>query len=143
MVSRTGEGEGYGTHVDNVLMGSGDTRIRTDISFTLFLSDPQDYDGGELTIDWAGMVHSMKLDAGSLLLYPSTSLHRVEMVTRGERMVCVGWVESQVRTAEQREILFDLDNLRANLSKSLPIEAPEQLALAKITANIRRLWTDS
>lgn len=143
MVSRTGEGEGYGTHVDNVLMGSGDTRIRTDLSFTLFLNAPEDYDGGELTIDWAGMVQSMKLDAGSLLLYPSTSLHRVETVTRGERMVCVGWVESLVRTAEQREILFDLANLRANLSKSLPIEAPEQLALAKITANIRRLWTNS
>lgn len=140
IVSRAGPGEGYGTHIDNVLMGSGDKRMRVDLSFTLFLSDPADYDGGALTIDWAGMVHSMKLDAGSLLLYPSTSLHKVETVTRGERIVCVGWAESLVRSGEQREILFDLANMRAQLASSLPQDAPEQLMLAKINANIRRLW---
>ena len=143
MVSCSGEGDGYGAHVDNVLMGAGDSRLRTDLSFTLFLTDPAEYDGGELTIDWAGMVHSMKLEAGSLLLYPSTSLHKVETVTRGQRVVCVGWVESLVRTSEQREILFDLVNLRGSLAQNLPTDAPEQLALAKITANIRRLWVDS
>ncbi len=143
LVSRSGEGQGYGTHVDNALMGTGATRIRTDLSFTLFLSDPKDYEGGELTIDWAGMVHSMKLEAGSLLVYPSTSLHRVETVTSGQRVVCVGWVQSQVRTSEQRDILFDLANLKASMRGSLPEGAPEHLALSKVIANLRRLWAES
>lgn len=143
LVSRSGEGQGYGTHVDNALMGAGANRIRTDLSFTLFLNDPKDYEGGELTIDWAGMVHSMKLEAGSLLIYPSTSLHRVETITRGQRIVCVGWVQSQVRTSEQRDILFDLANLKASLRGSLPEGAPEHLALSKVIANLRRLWSES
>ena len=143
LVSRSGEGQGYGTHVDNALMGSGATRIRTDLSFTLFLNDPKDYEGGELTIDWAGMAHSMKLEVGSLLIYPSTSLHRVETVTSGQRIVCVGWVQSQVRTSEQRDILFDLANLKASMRGSLPEGAPEHLALSKVIANLRRLWAES
>lgn len=142
LVSRSGEGQGYGTHVDNALMGTGANRIRTDLSFTLFLNDPADYEGGELTIDWAGMIHSMKLEAGSLLLYPSTSVHRVETITSGQRTVCVGWVQSQVRTSEQRDILFDLANLKVSMRASLPESAPEHLALSKVIANLRRLWSE-
>lgn len=142
LVSRSGVGQGYGTHVDNALMGTGANRLRTDLSFTLFLSEPDEYEGGELTIDWAGMVHSMKLGAGSLLLYPSTSLHRVEPVSSGQRTVCVGWVQSQVRTSEQRDILFDLANLKVSMRSSLPEAAPEHLALSKVIANLRRLWSE-
>lgn len=143
MVSCSGEGEGYGMHVDNALMAQGTEKIRTDLSFTLFLSDPESYEGGELTIDWAGMTQSIKLPAGSLVLYPSTTLHRVETVTSGERIVCVGWIESQIRTTEQREVLFDIANLRAALNARLPEEAGEHLMLSKVMANLRRLWAET
>ena len=143
VVSCAGEGEGYGLHVDNAVMDQGGEKIRTDLSFTLFLSDPESYEGGELTIDWAGMTQSIKLPAGSLVLYPSTTLHRVETVTSGERMVCVGWIESELRTTEQREILFDLANLRASLNARLPEEAGEHLMLSKVMANLRRLWAET
>ena len=130
-------------HVDNALMAQGTEKIRTDLSFTLFLSDPESYEGGELTIDWAGMTQSIKLPAGSLVLYPSTTLHRVETVTSGERIVCVGWIESQIRTTEQREVLFDIANLRAALNARLPEEAGEHLMLSKVMANLRRLWAET
>ena len=142
MVSRTQAGGGYGLHVDNALMGSGSERLRTDLSFTLFLSPPDGYDGGELTIEAAGQQHRLKPDAGDLILYPSTSLHRVEEVTRGERLVCVGWVESLVREGDRRDVLFDLENLRASLAERLEGDAPERLVLDKVVSNLLRMWAD-
>ena len=140
LLSRMEAGDGYGLHVDNPLMGSGDQRLRTDLSFTLFLSDPQDYQGGELVVDLMGETRAIKGQAGDVVLYASTSLHQVAPVTAGSRLVCVGWIESLVRDAAQRDILFDLENLRAELAKSLPPEAPELMVLSKSIANLLRQW---
>lgn len=143
MVSRTGVGGGYGPHIDNAIMGRGLKRLRSDLSFTLFLSSPADYDGGELTIDQAGSEQSFKLEAGDMVLYPSTTLHQVNPVTRGDRVVCVGWIESFIRDAAQRELLFDLENLRTELRRSLPRQSAELLTLDKSIANLLRMWSDT
>ncbi|MCZ8370282.1 MAG: Fe2+-dependent dioxygenase [Porphyrobacter sp.] len=140
MISRTGEGGHYGNHVDNALMGRGDRRLRTDLSFTLFLTPPADYDGGELVIHAAGMTQEVKGEPGHLVLYPSGSIHEVRPVTRGTRIVCVGWIESLVADAAQREMLFDLENLRAALRPQLPGQSAELLTLDKIIANLLRMW---
>lgn len=112
MLNRYTEGMEYGAHVDAPYVDG----VRTDVSFTLFLSDPADYDGGELLIDSAGAEDAVKLAAGSLALYPSTSVHRVLQVTRGERVAAVGWIKSRIRSAEDRAMLFDLDRIGADLS---------------------------
>jgi len=138
IVSKTETGGSYGLHVDNAFMGSGPDRIRSDLSFTLFLSDPEDYEGGELSIEHAGFTQGLKLPAGDLVLYPSTSLHEVKPVTSGTRLACVGWIESHVRSAEDREILFDLENLRASLAAQLGPQSAEMLTLAKTISNLLR-----
>ncbi len=143
LVSRTGEGGGYGAHIDNALMGQGAARLRSDLSFTLFLGDPADYDGGELIIDQAGSAQSFKLAAGDMVLYPSTTIHQVVPVTRGSRLVCVGWIESLVRDLAQREMLFDLENLRTELRRTLPRQSVEMLTLDKSIANLMRMWSDT
>ena len=140
MISKTRDGGHYGPHVDNAMMGSGASRVRTDISFTLFLSDPRDYEGGELAIHTSSMVQNIKGQAGQLVLYPSSSIHEVKPVTSGERIVCVGWIESLVADSTQRELLFDLENLRASLRRSMPSNAPELLTLDKSMANLLRMW---
>lgn len=140
LISRTGVGGRYGAHVDNALMGRGARRLRTDLSFTLFLSPPGDYDGGELVIHAAGTTQSVKGEAGTMVLYPSGSIHEVTPVTRGERIVCVGWIESVVADAAQRELLFDLENLRASLRQQLPGQSAELLTLDKTIANLLRMW---
>lgn len=143
LLSRTREGGGYGRHIDNALMGRGASRLRTDISFTLFLSNPGDYEGGDLVVDQAGSEQSFKLVAGDLLLYPATTLHRVNPVTSGERLVCIGWIESFVRDLGQRELLFDLENLRTELRRKLPLDGAELLTLDKTIANLMRRWCDT
>jgi PKHD-type hydroxylase len=140
IVSRTGVDGGYGAHVDNALMGRGTARLRTDLSFTLFLSPPGDYDGGELVIHAAGMTQEVKGEAGYLVLYPSGSIHEVRPVTRGTRIVAVGWIESLVADAAQREMLFDLENLRSALRRQLPTQSAELLTLDKSIANLLRMW---
>ncbi len=105
MFTRTGEGQGYGVHVDNPYMSSG----RSDLSFTLFLSEPNDYQGGELSLQTIQGCKKLKLQSGHIVIYPSTSLHSVEPVTFGERLVCVGWIQSYVQNNEDRNILFGLD----------------------------------
>jgi PKHD-type hydroxylase len=114
IVSRYREGQAYGIHVDDALMQG----MRTDLSFTLFLSDPKSYDGGALVIEDSLEARAVKLEAGAMILYPSTTLHRVEPATRGVRLAVVGWVQSRVRDAGQREILFDLDRSIAQLDAS-------------------------
>lgn len=138
LVSKTEAGGGYGLHVDNAFMRSQQGEMRTDLSFTLFLSSPDDYEGGELVIEHAGQTQSLKLPAGDLVLYPSSSLHKVAEVVSGTRLVCVGWIESRVRRADDRETLFDLINVKAELSGRLEAQSPELLTLSKVIANLKR-----
>src|SRR5690554_3656363 len=111
LFNRYCEGQGFGNHVDNAIRQIRGTaeRIRTDVSATLFLSDPDEYDGGELVIDDTYGAHSVKLPAGDLVLYPATSLHRVLPVTRGERLASFFWIQSLVRSDAERALLFDMD----------------------------------
>lgn len=143
IVSKTGVGGQYGAHVDNALMGKYPARLRTDLSFTLFLTPPAAYDGGELVIHAAGMTQELKGEAGYLVLYPSASIHEVKPVTRGERIVCVGWIESLVADQAKREMLFDLENLRTALRRTLPLQSAELLTLDKSIANLLRMWASA
>lgn len=138
ILSRYRVGQTYGLHVDDALMGA----VRTDISFTLFLSDPDSYDGGALIVEDSLEARAIKLTAGSVFLYPSTSLHRVEPVTRGERLAIVGWVQSRVRRADQREILFDLDRSIAELHASAGKSALFD-TLCKTRSNLLRMWAET
>ena len=140
LISKTGVGGQYGAHVDNAMMGKGAQRLRTDLSFTLFLTPPGEYEGGELVIHAAGMTQELKGEAGYLVLYPSGSIHEVKPVTRGERIACVGWIESLVADSGQREMLFDLENLRTALRQKLPAQSAELLTLDKTIANLLRMW---
>ena len=142
LISRTENNGGYGTHIDNPLMGPSGDQVRTDLSFTLFLSEPESYEGGELIIEEAGQSHTIKAKAGDLVVYPSTTLHQVAPVTSGTRYVCVGWVQSHIRSAEQRETLFDLENLKVELSGTHEANSPEMLILSKSIANLVRMWAD-
>lgn len=135
LVSKTEPGGGYGLHVDNAYMPLKDGKIRADLSFTLFLSDPDTYQGGELQIEHAGQSVIVKPQAGDLVLYPSTSLHQVNEVKAGTRLACVGWIESRVRSEAQREILFDLENLHASKNG---VDGIEAITLGKIIANLKR-----
>jgi len=143
IISRTGVGGKYGAHVDNALMGRGAQRLRTDLSFTLFLTPPGEYEGGELVIHAAGMTQELKGEAGNLVLYPSGSIHEVKPVTKGTRIVCIGWIESTVADPAQREMLFDLENLRTALRQQLPAQSVELLTLDKTMANLLRMWARS
>lgn len=143
LVSKTEEGGGYGFHVDNAFMGVGEDRMRTDLSFTLFLSEPETYEGGELEVDLPDMTRAIKLPAGDMVLYPSTSLHQVAPVTSGTRLVCVGWIETAVPDMAVREILFDLENLRASLGAKYDPQSPEMLTLAKSISNLMRRFGES
>jgi PKHD-type hydroxylase len=135
LVNRYGEGQSYGAHVDDAFMNGR----RTDVSLTVFLSDPADYDGGELVIDGPSGEQSIKLPAGAAIVYPATSLHRVNPVTRGARLACVGWVESRVRDPGAREILFDLERARRGMFQAHGKTAEFDL-LSKACANLLRRW---
>lgn len=131
------EGKHYGSHVDNPLMNG----IRTDVSFTLFLADPDTYDGGELVIESVSGEEEIKLAAGHLVAYDSTTLHRVAPVTRGERLVAVGWAQSYLRDSAQRELLFDLETAKRNLFAQSG-KTPEFDLIAKTGANLFRMWAE-
>lgn len=127
----------YGTHVDDAMMQG----IRTDMSFTLFVDEPDTYEGGELVIESSAGENPIKGPAGSLYVYPSNTLHRVDAVTSGTRRVAVGWVQSQIRNGEQREILFDLDTARRTIFASHGKTAEFDL-MSKSVANLLRMWID-
>jgi PKHD-type hydroxylase len=129
----------FGTHMDNAVMG--DDHLRTDVSVTLFLSDPADYDGGELVMETAGGESAYKLEAGSAIAYPSTMLHRVNEVTRGKREVAVTWVQSLIRSAERRELLFDLERARRSLFEREGKTGDFDL-LTRCASNLRRMWVE-
>lgn len=139
-----GDSNHYGNHVDQAIRhvpGTGQ-RVRTDLSCTLFLVDPASYDGGELVIaDTFGTPH-IKLAAGDAVLYPSTSVHRVEQVTRGERLASFFWIESLVRGDEQRRLLFEMDQALMQL-RTRDGESAEAVALTGTYHNLLRLWADT
>jgi PKHD-type hydroxylase len=138
LFSRYDVGMSYGRHVDNALMGQG---WRSDVSFTLFLNEPGEYEGGELVIEGADTEQSYKLAAGDVLVYPSTSLHRVDPVTAGTRLVAVGWAQSVIRDAQHREILFDLEVARRGLF-AREGKTHEFDLLSKSIANLIRMWAE-
>lgn len=141
IISRTDEGGGYGDHIDNSHMSAPGRRMRSDLSFTLFLSEPGDYDGGELVVEDPFADRRVKLPAGDLILYPSGAVHRVETVTRGSRLACVGWIESQVRDEGGRRILWDLERVRGQWAGGA--DDPARLLLDKSIAALLRRWADS
>lgn len=137
LLSRYRIGQTYGLHVDDAMMGA----MRTDMSFTLFLADPETYDGGALIIEDPLESRAIKLRAGDMILYPTTTLHQVEPVTRGERLAVVGWVQSLIRDPGRREMLFDLDmaveEVHASHGKSALFDR-----LAKTRSNLTRMWAE-
>lgn len=134
----------YGSHVDQAVryLPGGTQRVRTDISCTLFLSDAADYDGGELVIDTTFGEQRVKLAAGDLVVYPGTSVHRVEPVTRGERLASFFWIESMVRADEQRRLLYEMDLSLMQLRGELG-ETPELVRLTGTYHNLLRMWADT
>jgi PKHD-type hydroxylase len=137
ILSRYEPGMAYGSHVDDALMNG----VRTDVSFTLFLSDLDTYDGGALVIETSGGEEDVRLPAGSLVAYPSTTLHRVAEVTRGARLAAVGWARSFVRDPAKRQLLFDLDTARQSLFQRHGKTAEFDL-LSKTSANLLRMWAE-
>lgn len=141
LISRYETGMSYGQHVDNALMGTGSSCYRSDISLTVFLEEPTTYEGGELVIEHVEGERSFKLEAGTAIVYPSSTLHRVEPVTKGVRLVAVAWVQSLVRHPHQREILFDLDTVRRSLFQKQGKTVEFDL-LSKSYANLLRQWSE-
>lgn len=140
LFSRYEAGMSYGSHVDNAVMGDREL-WRSDISFTVFLSSPSTYKGGELVIASLESEHIYKLEAGSAIVYPSSTLHRVAAVTEGVRLAAVGWVQSLVRDPNEREILFDLDTVRRAIFHK-DGKTTEFDLLSKTHANLLRKWSD-
>lgn len=138
-----GAQEGYGLHVDGSLRGVPNSPVwlRTDVSSTLFLSDPQDYEGGELIVEDTYGAHEVKLPAGDLILYASTSLHRVAPVTRGERVCSFFWTQSLIRDNGQRTMLYEMDNAIDALRQRHG-ECRETLALTAQYHNLLRMWSE-
>ena len=139
-----GETNFYGDHVDGAVMHVAATgeKVRTDVSCTLFIADPTDYDGGELVINDTYGQQRVKLPAGDMVLYPSTSVHRVEPVTRGHRVASFFWVQSLVRSDEQRRLLFDLDMNLMRLRDAHGESGP-MVGLTGTYHNLLRLWADA
>ena len=138
------ESHAFGNHVDNAIrfLSDGSGSVRTDLSATVFLSDPEDYDGGELVIEDTYGTHAVKLPAGHLLLYPASSLHRVRPVTRGARVASFFWIQSMVRDDGQRTLLYDLDRATQQVHRDLP-ESSAALGLTGVYHNLLRRWADT
>jgi PKHD-type hydroxylase len=134
----------FGNHIDNAIRLVTGTahRVRTDLSATLFLTPPEDYDGGELVVEDTYGGHAVKLPAGDMLLYPASSLHRVEAVGRGARISAFFWIQSMVRDDGQRTILFDLDTAIQQIGRAVP-EHPALVQLTGVYHNLVRRWADA
>lgn len=146
-----GEANYFGSHIDNAVRTHAATarHIRTDISCTLFLSDPASYDGGELVVQDTYGEQRIKFEAGDLVMYPGTSIHRVEPVTRGERLACFFWIESMVRQDAQRRLLYEMDMAITSLRQKhfdqaevKSTESPEVIKLTGCYHNLLRMWAD-
>ena len=144
LFNRYGPGHGFGDHIDNALRFQRDqgVRIRTDLSATLFLCDPSDYEGGELVVEDTYGVHEVKLPAGDLILYPASSLHRVEAVRAGERVASFFWIQSLIRDDAKRALLFDMDLAIQNLAKDAGQDAPAIVSLTGAYHNLLRMWAE-
>lgn len=144
LFNRYGEGQAFGMHVDNALRvrRDGGFRIRSDLSATLFLSEPDDYDGGELMVEDSYGVHAVKLGAGDLVLYPASSLHRVEPITRGARVASFFWIQSMVREDAKRTLLFDMDMAIQALAGELGQGRAQVVALTGAYHNLLRMWIE-
>jgi PKHD-type hydroxylase len=138
------DGHHFGVHVDNAVRGDHLTglRIRTDLSVTLFLSEPDDYDGGELVVEDTYGSHEIKLPAGDLVLYPASSLHLVTPVSRGMRVASFFWLQSMIRDANARSLIFDLDTAIQALVERLGRDDPETVKLTGIYHNLIRTWAE-
>jgi PKHD-type hydroxylase len=143
LFNRYEPGMGFGAHVDNALRGrrGSPVRLRTDVSATLFLSDPDSYDGGELVVEDSYGSHAVKLPAGDLVVYPASSLHHVRPITRGARLASFFWIQSLVRDDGRRKLLFDMDMSIVQLNKELPGN-PALVALTGVYHNLLRAWAE-
>ena len=144
LFNRYAGGQTFGTHVDNAILQVPGTphRLRSDLSATLFLSDPADYDGGELVVEDTYGAHAVKLPAGHMVLYPASSLHRVNPVTRGARLAAFFWIQSMVRDDGQRTLLYDLDTAIQHVAAGLP-DHPAVVQLTGVYHNLLRGWADT
>jgi PKHD-type hydroxylase len=144
LFNRYGVGQHFGVHVDNAVRGDHLTgmRIRTDLSVTLFLSEPEDYDGGELLVEDHYGAQEIKLPAGHLVLYPATSLHTVTPITRGVRVASFFWLQSMIRDAQARSMIFDLDTTIQGLVGRLGRDDPEIVKLSGLYHNLIRYWAE-
>lgn len=145
MFNRYGLGQTFGVHVDNAIRNApgSPVRIRTDLSATLFLAEPEEYDGGELTIETTYGAHEVKLPAGHLVLYPSTSLHCVTPVTRGARVASFFWIQSMIRDESPRTMLFELDQTIQDLQAERGLDDPASRRLTGIYHNLIRHWAET
>jgi PKHD-type hydroxylase len=136
-------GQSFGTHVDNAVRQVTGTphRVRTDLSATLFLASPDEYDGGELSVEDTYGLHNIKLPAGHLILYPASSLHHVQPVTRGARLASFFWIQSMVRDDGQRTLLFDLDMAIQRVGAEMA-DHPSVIQLTGVYHNLLRRWAD-
>ena len=144
LFNRYGEGQHFGIHVDNAVRGDPLTglRIRTDLSVTMFLSEPDEYDGGELIVEDHYGSQEVKLPAGHLVLYPATSLHTVTPITRGVRVASFFWLQSMIRDAQARSMIFDLDSAIQGLSGRMDRNDPEVVKLSGLYHNLIRYWAE-
>jgi len=139
--ARYTKGMSYGNHIDDPLMGPPGNRYRTDISITVFLNDPDEYEGGELVITTNYGEHQVKLNAGDAVIYPSSSTHHVNEVTRGERIVAVTWLQSMIREPSKRELLYNLHLAREDMLQNQPgTETTERVSNSYV--NLVRMWSE-
>ena len=144
LFNRYGSGQSFGSHVDNAIRPVRGTphKVRTDLSATLFLSGPDEYDGGELVIEDTYGTHAVKLAAGDMILYPASSLHLVRPITRGERVASFFWIQSMVRDDGQRTLLFDLDRATQQVHRDQP-DSAAAVQLTGVYHNLLRRWSDT
>ncbi len=140
MINRYTPGMTYGAHVDNALLNN-QPMLRADIAMTLFISEPGEYEGGELAIDGDFGRHKLKRPAGQLIVYPASSLHQVMPVTSGTRIVAVSWANSYIREPARRQILFDLERVRHKLNE-VAMDSPEADLAFKTYSNLMRMWAE-
>lgn len=143
LFSRYTSGDHYGPHIDNAIHPAGAVTVRTDLAATLFLSDPDSYDGGDLAIETSLGVQRVRLAAGDLLLYPANTRHQVNPVTRGTRLAAIFWVQSMVRDHAARALLFDLDQTVQGLAATLGQTDPHVVALTGTYHNLLRLLAET
>jgi PKHD-type hydroxylase len=141
LFNRYDAGMTFGSHVDNAIRAGAGVRIRTDVSTTLFISSPEDYNGGELVVEDTYGTHSVKLPAGDMIVYPATSLHHVTPITRGSRIASFFWTQSMIRDESKRSLLFDMDMAIIKLGR----DHPEHASVVEMTAvyhNLLRQWAE-